>query len=48
VWQTAITASAIFLVIHNMTAFWLALGLVAVCTVIIKFSWWDRLRDEPA
>lgn len=48
VWQTAITASAIFLIIREMDKFWLTLGMVALCSIIMKFTWWDRLRDEPA
>jgi len=48
VWQTALTASAIFLVIRAMDKFWIALAVVLVCSVVMKFSWWDRLRDEPA
>ncbi|HTM81177.1 sodium:solute symporter family protein [Asticcacaulis sp.] len=46
-WQTAITASAIFLIIREMDRFWLSLGLVVVCSVVMKFTWWDRMRDEP-
>ncbi len=48
VWQTALTASAIFLIVHAMPKFWLCAGLALACTLILKFSWWDRLRDEPA
>jgi Na+/proline symporter len=48
VWQTAMTASAIFLIIREMDKFWLATGLVLACTLILKFTWWDRLRNEPA
>jgi Na+/proline symporter len=48
VWQTALTASAIFLVIHAMPKFWVCAGLALACTIVLKFSWWDRLRDEPA
>jgi len=48
VWQTAITASAIFLIIREMDRFWLSLGLVVLCSVVMKFTWWDKLRDEPA
>ncbi len=47
VWQTAITASAIFLIIREMDKFWLTLGLVIGCSLIMKFTWWDRLKDEP-
>ena len=48
VWQTALTASAIFLIIHSMPKFWIAAGLALACTAFLKFSWLDRLRDEPA
>ncbi len=48
VWQTALTASAIFLVIHAMDKFYVTAGLALACTVVLKFSLWDRLRDEPA
>ncbi len=47
VWQTSLTASAIFLVIHEMEKFYITAGLAVVCTIIMKFSLWDRLRDEP-
>jgi len=48
VWQTALTASAIFLVIHAMDKFYITAGLALACTAVLKFSLWDRLRDEPA
>ncbi len=47
VWQTSLTASAIFLVIHEMEKFYITAGLAVVCTVVMKFSLWDRWRDEP-
>ncbi len=47
VWQTALTASAIFLVIHAMDKFYVTGGLALACTIVLKFSLWDRLRDEP-
>jgi Na+/proline symporter len=47
VWQTALTASAIFLVIHQLDKFSIAAGIALACTVALKFSWWDRLRDTP-
>lgn len=47
VWQTAIAASAIFLVIHDYVAFAACLGVVAACTLLLKFIWWDRLSDAP-
>ncbi len=47
VWQTAITASAIFWVIREYTAFAICVIVVALGSVILKFTWWDRLRDQP-
>ncbi|MDC7675576.1 sodium:solute symporter family protein [Asticcacaulis machinosus] len=47
VWQTAITAAAIFMIIHETQKMWITLAVVAVCTLILKFNWWDRLRDSP-
>lgn len=47
IWQTAITAAAIFLIIHEQQKMWITLGVVLVCTLILKFNWWDRLRDTP-
>ena len=47
-WQTALTAAAIFLVIHEQQKFLICAGIGVACMVVLKFSWWDRLRDEPA
>lgn len=45
-WQTGLTAAPIFLVIRDFPKMWMALGVVAVCSVVLKVSWLDRLRDE--
>jgi len=45
-WQTALTAAPIFLVIRDYPKMWMALGVVAACSVVLKFNWLDRLRDE--
>ncbi len=45
-WQTGLTAAPIFLVIRDYPKMWLALGVVAACSVVLKFNWLDRLRDE--
>ena len=47
VWQTAITASPIFLVIEQFGKFLICLAVVAVATIILKFTWYDRLEDAP-
>ncbi len=47
-WQTVLTAAAIFLIIHEQQKFLICAGIGVACMVVMKFSWWDRLRDEPA
>lgn len=47
VWHTCLTAAPIFLVIQQWPAFTVALGCALLTTVILKFSWWDKLSDEP-
>jgi Na+/proline symporter len=46
-WQTAITASPIFLVIKEWGLFAAAMSVVAVCSMILKFNWYDKLKDFP-
>ena len=46
-WQTAITASPIFLVIKDFSSFLIALTIVAACTLFLKFNWYDKLQDWP-
>ncbi len=47
-WQTAITASPIFLVIQEWGLFAVAMSVVVVCSVILKFNWYDKLQSYPA
>ena len=48
IWQTAITASSIFLVIQDYSSMWISFVIIAICTVILKFNWYDRMEDYPA
>jgi len=48
IWQTAITASPIFMVIQDFNKMWMSLAVVAICSVILKYSWYDRIEDYPA
>ena len=48
VWQTGLTAAPIFLVIKDFTKMGIALGVVVLCSVILKKNWLEKLRDEPA
>ncbi|MFN7119626.1 MAG: sodium:solute symporter family protein [Saprospiraceae bacterium] len=47
IWQTAITASPIFLVIKQYDKFFITLAIIAICTWILKINWYDKLKDHP-
>jgi Na+/proline symporter len=48
IWQTAITASAIFMIIQNFTAMIISLGVVIVCSLLLKYNWYDKMEDYPS
>ncbi len=48
IWQTAITASSIFLVIQDFRSMWISFAIVAVCTLLLKYNWYDKMEDYPA
>jgi len=43
VWQTSMVALPIYLVIQQWGRMWLCLAVFAVTSVILKFTWYDRL-----
>lgn len=45
VWHTSMTASPIFMVIKDWQNFAISMTLVLICSVYLKFNWWDRLSD---
>ena len=47
-WQMAITVSAIFLVLQQWLEFGIAIGVVALTSIILKFTWYDKLRNEAS
>lgn len=47
VWQTSLVAAPVFLVIRDTPKLWLSLAVAAVATVVLKFTWYDRLKDYP-
>ena len=47
VWQTALTATGIFLVLRDLRALAISVLLVLVSVVILKVTWYDRLEDYP-
>lgn len=49
VWQIALSAMPVFLVIRQLTSFWACVVVIAVTSWLLKVNWYDRLpRDEPA
>jgi len=48
VWQTALTATGIFLVLRDGRAIAICVSTVLVTAAILKFNWFDRLEDYPA
>lgn len=48
VWQTALTATGIFIVLRDVRALAVSLLLIATTSAILKRSWYDRLEDYPA
>jgi len=50
VWQTSLVALPVFVVIRRFDSAAIAVGLVAVTSVILKFTWYDNLerRERPS
>jgi solute:Na+ symporter, SSS family len=46
IWQTAIVALPVFLVLRQWGYTGLALVIVMATSAILKFSWWDKLPDN--
>jgi solute:Na+ symporter, SSS family len=44
-WQTALVALPIYLVIRKLTAAFIALAVVALTSGLLKFTWYDRLKE---
>ncbi len=47
VWQTSLVAAPIFLVIHKWNEFGFAMGLAAVCALLLWKNWYQHLQDYP-
>jgi len=47
VWQTALTATGIFLVTEEWKYLLLCVAVIAVTSVILKYNWYDRMEDFP-
>lgn len=47
IWQTALTATGIFLVIEEWTYLLACVAVIAVTSIVLKRSWYDRMEDYP-
>lgn len=47
VWQTSLTAAPIFLVTKQWSSFVIAMMIVGLCSLLLKFYWYDQLKDYP-
>jgi SSS family solute:Na+ symporter len=47
IWQTAITAAPIFMVIQHWRPFFISLLIVVVASVFLKVNWYDKMKDYP-
>jgi Na+/proline symporter len=43
IWQTSLVTSPIYLVIQHWTELWISLTVCAITSLILKFSWYDKL-----
>jgi Na+/proline symporter len=48
VWQTALTATGIFIVLRDGRALAISASLVLVTAATLKLTWYDKLEDYPA
>jgi len=44
-WQSSLVAFPVFLVLRDWKAFTIALIIVAITSVTLKFTWWNKLKD---
>ena len=47
-WQTALTASGIYIVLGQYSSLTWALVTIVIASIILKFNWLDKLQDYPA
>lgn len=47
IWQTALTATGIYVVLQQWRAVALCAGIILLTSAILKFTWYDRLEDYP-
>ena len=45
IWQMGLTVAPIFMVIREFTNMWIAIGTIAISSMILKLNWYDKLED---
>jgi hypothetical protein len=46
IWQTAIIATPVFLVLLQWMELSLSLVVVVITSILLKFNWWDKLPND--
>jgi SSS family solute:Na+ symporter len=44
-WQTSLVALPIYIVVHRTSAAWITLAVVLATSAVLKFTWYDHLRE---
>ena len=47
VWQTGLTVIGIYMVLQDYQSLSIAVGVVLVCTLFLKWNWFNHLEDYP-
>jgi membrane protein implicated in regulation of membrane protease activity len=47
IWQTALTATGIFLVIEAWTYLLVSVAVTVVTSVVLKYNWYDKMENHP-
>jgi Na+/proline symporter len=48
IWQTALAAGGIFLVIQDYRQLWWCLSVIVITTLFLKFNWYDKIEGDEA
>jgi Na+/proline symporter len=44
-WQSSLVAFPVFIIIREWKAFFITISIVVVTSIILKFNWWNKLKD---
>jgi len=45
IWQTSLVAFPVFLVLREWKPFFVAIVIIVLTSLILKFTWWNKLKD---